>query len=238
MKRTARPPIEFAIKVLGPEVVRGADILEVGSWSAEGTAQERVRELGPRSYVGTDIATGPGVDMVCRAEDLVVRFGPDAFDIVFATEVVEHIRDWRTAFRNMMSVLRLGGLLVITTRSISYPYHGVPHDYWRYQPEDMQRILAGWRLEQLEKDLDRPGIFVAARKTSAKVPALDDIALHSIALGRRAIDVSTARVLLHRLSSPRRAAAWLLPDWIKPPLRRLLRPFGYSTEYRGPRVSP
>lgn len=236
MNRVTRPPIEFALKILGPDVARGADILEVGSWSAEGTAQERVRELGPRIYVGTDIAKGPGVDIVCRAEDLVARFGSEAFDIVFATEVVEHVRDWRAGFRNMMDVLRPGGLMLITTRSISYPYHGVPHDYWRYQQEDMQRIFAGWQMEALESDPERPGVFVAARKTSNEPPALEEIALHSIALGRRAVDVSTARVLLHRLSSPRRAAAWLLPGWIKPPLRRLLKPFGHSTEYRGPKA--
>ena len=52
----------------------------------------------------------------------------------------------------------------------------------------------------------------------------------------RVLDVSTAQVLLHRLSSPRRAAAWLLPEWVKPPLRRLLKPFGHSTEYRGPKA--
>lgn len=236
MNRVSRPPIEFALRVLRPDVAGGADILEVGSWSGEGTAQDTVRNLGPRSYVGTDIAKGPGVDTVCRAEDLVSRFGPAGFDIVFATEVVEHVRDWRAAFRNMMAVLRPGGLLLITTRSISYPYHGVPHDYWRYQPEDMERIFAGWRLEALESDPERPGVFVAARKVSADGPALDEIALYSIALGRRAVDVSSARVLLHRLSSPRRAAAWLLPDWIKPPLRRLLKPFGHSTEYRGPKA--
>lgn len=232
-----RPPIEFAVRILKPEEVRSADILEVGAWAGEGTAQERVRQMDPKSYLGTDIAKGPGVDVTCRAEDLVSQFGTDAFDIVLATEVVEHIRDWRAAFRNMMTVLRTGGLLVITTRSITYPYHGVPHDYWRYQPEDMRRILAGWKVEALETDPERPGIFVAARKVSATYPDLDAIALYSIALGRRATEVSTTRVLFHRLSSPRRAASWLLPRWTKPILRKLLTPFGYSTEYRGPKVS-
>jgi SAM-dependent methyltransferase len=236
MSQASRPPIEFALRILGPDVVRGADVLEVGSWSAEGTAQERVRSLGPRSYLGTDITQGPGVDIVCPAEELIGRFGRESFDIVFATEVVEHVRDWRAAFRNMFAVLRPGGLIVITTRSITYPYHGVPHDYWRYQPEDMQRIFAGWRFEALETDPERPGVFVAARKVASEDASLDSIALHSVALGRRVLDVSTGRVLLHRLSSPRRAAAWLLPEWVKPPLRRLLKPLGHATEYRGPKA--
>jgi hypothetical protein len=176
------------------------------------------------------------VDIVCPAEALLARFGPEAFDVVLATEVVEHIRDWRAAFINMFGVLRTSGLLVVTTRSIGYPYHGVPHDYWRYQPEDMRRILQGWEIEALNKDPERPGVFVAARKPAGELVAPEGIDLYSIALGRRAPDVSTPRVLLHRLRSPRRAAAWLLPDWVKPPLRRMLGPFGYSTEYRGPRA--
>jgi SAM-dependent methyltransferase len=235
IERRIRPPIEFAVRVLGPEVVRGKDILEVGAWDREGTAQDRVRGREPASYLGTDITAGQGVDILCGAEDLIARFGPEAFDIVLATEVVEHIRDWRAAFRNMLTVLRPGGLLVLTTRSITYPYHGVPHDYWRYEPDDIRRILDGWTIETLERDPERPGVFVAVRKTGP-VPRLDDLTLYSIALGRRALDVSTARVLLHRISSPRRAAAWLLPERLKGPLRRLLRPLGYTTEYRGPRV--
>jgi hypothetical protein len=234
MVSPVRPPIEFAASILSPGVVAGRDVLEVGAIATDGTAQERVRARGPRTYVATDIAMGTGVDVVCPAEALMERFGPEAFDVVLATEVVEHIRDWRSAFLNMAGVLRFGGLLVVTTRSIGYPYHGVPHDYWRYQPEDMKRILDGWDFESLEKDPERPGVFLSARKPSGGLASADDIQLYSIVLGRRALNVSTPRVLIHRLRSPRRAAAWLLPESVKPPLRRILRPFGYSTEYRGP----
>jgi SAM-dependent methyltransferase len=215
--------------------VAGRAILEVGSIAAEGTAQGRVRERNPRIYIGTDIAKGPGVDEVCAAENLVPRFGPEVFDVVLATEVVEHIRDWRAAFLNMIGVLKVGGLLVVTTRSIGYPYHGVPHDYWRYELEDIRQILAGWNFVALERDPERPGVFAAARKPSAVVSRLDDIALHAMAIGQRTRDVSTAQVLVHRVRSPRRLAAWLLPEAVKAPLRKFLTPLGYSTDYRGPK---
>jgi SAM-dependent methyltransferase len=199
---TSRPPIAFAVRVLLPEVVEGKLILEVGSSSIQGTARDHVAPHAA-GYVGVDIVGGPGVDVICPVEDLAARFEDASFDVVLATEVLEHIRDWRLAIRNMTQVLRLGGLMVITTRSIGYPYHGVPHDYWRYEAEDVRQIFEGWRVEALEHDPDRPGVFAALRKTASSPPRLDSIALHSIALGRRAIDVSTARVLLHRISSPR-----------------------------------
>jgi SAM-dependent methyltransferase len=229
-----RPAIEFAVNLLSEELVRGREILEVGSWAGQGTARSAIEARGPRTYVGTDIAPGPGVDVVCRAEDLVSRFGQAAFDVVLATEVVEHIRDWRSAFRNIMGVLVPGGLLVVTTRSPGYPYHGSPHDYWRYNKLKMSEILMGWDIVALHDDPDRPGIFVAARKPEVVSVDLEQIALFSIAAGREQHQVSTRQIVLHRLSSPRRALAWLVPDWAKPILRRAARPFGYHTDYRGP----
>jgi SAM-dependent methyltransferase len=215
-----RPSTTFAIEQLAPEVM-GKVVLEVGSRIVQDTAQATLRPLAGR-YVGTDIGAGEGVDIVCPVEQLADRFGPASFDVVFATEVVEHVRDWRAAFRNMMAVLRLNGLLVITTRSAGYPYHGSPHDYWRYEAEDMRAIFTGWQLEGCEPDPQRPGILVAARKTTEHEPALEPIALYAMATGRRVRDVTTAQVIWHRLRSPRRAAAWLVPPRLKPPLRRLL----------------
>jgi hypothetical protein len=193
---------------------------------------------GPRSYVGVDIRPGPGVDIVCPAENLNRQFGDQAFDIVFATEVVEHIRDWRTAIENMMNLVRIGGVLLLTTRSPGYPYHGSPHDYWRYDASSFRAIFQGWSVVALEDDPHRPGIFVSARKLEHKSPNLGWVELYSVALGRRSLDVTTVQILLHRVASPRRAVAWLTPDRLKPFLRRIAKPFGYSTDYRGPSTSP
>lgn len=227
-----RPAIAFALRMLPQEVVRGRDVLEVGSWAIEGTVRSDTEALGPRRYVGVDIRRGVGVDIVCPAERLLEQFGAARFDIVVATEVVEHIRDWRTAFRNMMEVLRPNGLIVLTTRSRGYPYHGSPHDYWRYEPGDLTKIFDGWEIQALERDT-RPGVFIRARKTTARPPDLDRIALFSVPRGRRSVKVTTPQILFHRLRSPRRAAAWLIPERAKPPLRRLAgRWLGYSTEFK------
>ena len=42
------------------------------------------------------------------------QFGPDAFDVVVSTQVLEHVREWREALRGIAAVLKPGGLLLLT----------------------------------------------------------------------------------------------------------------------------
>jgi len=39
------------------------------------------------------------------AENLIKRFGPESFDVVIATELLEHVIDWRRVINNMKTVL-------------------------------------------------------------------------------------------------------------------------------------
>ena len=71
-----------------------------------------VDSLGPARYVGVDIRIGPRVDEVVDASDLVQRIGSASFDAVFTTEMLEHVRDWRTVVSNLKRVLRPGGVLL------------------------------------------------------------------------------------------------------------------------------
>lgn len=216
-----RPSIEFASAQLPPDLVRGRSVLEVGAHAAQGSVRDSVEAGMPAKYVGVDIRPGCGVDELVAVEGLLDRFGPDAFDIVVATELVEHIRDWRTAFEQMTSVLRVGGLIVLTTRSPGYPFHGSPHDYWRFDPADMARIFEGWTIVAMARDPRAPGVFAAARKTGP-LRRLNGVHLYAIAVGRRTAEVSDFAVLAYLLKSPRRLAGWLLPTSVRQRVRRLL----------------
>ena len=85
-------------------------------------------------------------------------------DVVISTEMLEHVRDWRGAIRNLKGVLRPGGLLVLTTRSPGFPKQDDPSDYWRFSRDDMQRVFTDFVIELIEDDPEGPGVFVAARR--------------------------------------------------------------------------
>jgi SAM-dependent methyltransferase len=51
------------------------------------------------------------------ADRLVAAFGPESFDAVVTTQVLEHLRDWRRALHEMSTVLKPGGTLLVTCDS-------------------------------------------------------------------------------------------------------------------------
>lgn len=120
--------IDFAAAQLSEDMIKGKTVLEVGSRDVNGSLRELVERYGPASYTGIDIEDGPGVDVVLDANDVLERFGPESFDAVISTELLEHARDWRAAVQNMKGVLKPGGTLLVTTRSKGFHVHGYPWD--------------------------------------------------------------------------------------------------------------
>ena len=160
--------LEFLRRALPREEVSGAAVIEVGSRNVNGSPRQVVEPLKPAAYIGVDAVPGPGVDIVEDATKLhrldLLSFG---FDIVISTEMLEHAFDWRSAVASMKRVTsRLGGLLVITTRSPGFPLHEFPADYWRFTLEDFERIFRDFEILMLERDTQQghPGVFLKARK--------------------------------------------------------------------------
>lgn len=166
-----------------------------------GSVRAAVERMDPASYLGVDIEAGPGVDRICDAAVLEEEFGRASFDVVLSTEMLEHVPDWRLVVTNMKHVLAPGGVLVATTRSFGYPYHGAPSDFWRYELDDMKRLLDDMDVERLESDPMMPGVFVKARKRpEGRTSSLDGIALYSMIAGRRVVAVSRVDRSRFRLS--------------------------------------
>jgi len=156
--------IEFVKRTTSRQEIRGREILEIGSRIANASIRPVLTSLVPASYTGVDIGPGPGVDVVCRAEEVNKRFGDERFDCVIATEVLEHIENWQTAIHAMKLVLKIGGIMLITTRSRGFDYHGYPHDFWRFERGDMEAIFSDFTIQHLEEDQSCPGIFLKAHK--------------------------------------------------------------------------
>jgi SAM-dependent methyltransferase len=162
--------------------VRGRRVLEVGSMNINGSLREHVEALGPAVYIGADFMPGAGVDVVCDASNLVEHFGTESFNVVIATEMLEHAKDWRAAVDAMKRVLIPGGILLLTARSPGFQLHGYPHDWHRFTRADMRRIFADFQISALEDDREAPGVMICARKPSSAY----------IAVALDAIDVAPA----------------------------------------------
>jgi hypothetical protein len=156
----------WATSALSPGDVKGKHIAEAGATDVNGSVRGHIEAMHPASYTGTDISEGPSVDRVLDAADYSrLKTTPD---VIISTEMLEHAEDWQAAMAGMIRALAPGGLLVITTRSEGFPYHGYPGDHWRFSVEAMREIMTAARLEildlQADPDPGSPGVFVKAAK--------------------------------------------------------------------------
>jgi SAM-dependent methyltransferase len=213
--------LQFIKDNLSREEAEGRKVLEVGSLYVNGSPRGDVMSLSPLSYTGVDLSAGPGVDVVCRVEDLAGRFGAGSFDIVLSTEMLEHVRDWRSAISNLKEVLKPGGLLLITTRSKGYPYHGYPNDFWRYEEDDLRAIFSDMTVLAVGQDQLVPGIFAKVRKLEDRsANDLSRIELYSVISGKRQADIGGAAILAFKIErTARDIASFILPG----PLKRLIK---------------
>lgn len=183
--------LEFFIEEISEDEFKGKRVLEIGSKYVNGSIRPLIeRFLCPKNYVGTDIEPGKYVDVVLNVENLANHFGPESFDVVITTELLEHVNDWRLAISNMKEVLKPAGIIYLTTRSMGMPFHAYPYDFWRFEVDDMKNIFSDFDIISLRKDNDAPGVFIKCKKPYGWKPAnLEGIPLYSMVLGRRTTGV-------------------------------------------------
>jgi SAM-dependent methyltransferase len=176
--------MRFLRREIHPEEVEGREVLEIGSQNVNGTPRTIFEPLKPARYVGVDCSPGDGVDLVIDASEVIDHFGLERFDIVVSTEMLEHAKDWRAAVYAMKRVLRPRGLLVVTTRSPGFPYHGYPYDFWRFTLDDFRLIFRDMDIITLEPDDPAmPGVLLKAMKPEAILSFVDlsTIEVHGVA---------------------------------------------------------
>jgi len=176
----------FGVENINREEVEKKRILDIGSHSHNGNYRSIATRFHPEEFIGIDIIDGPGVDRVLDAEKAVETFGEESFDMVIASEMLEHARNWRIVVSNIKRVCKKGGYIILTTRSEGFRVHGYPHDYWRYSVEDFKEIFSDLEILELKADHEAPGVFLKARKPeNFEERLLEDIRLYSIIENRR-----------------------------------------------------
>ena len=120
---------------------------------AESFSTSAVRAQPYRSLVNSE-ATYQGIDHV----DVQRHFGysvPDTIyfegdhwpfsdasaDVILSTETLEHIPDPPVYLAQAFRCLKSGGRLILTV-PFAARWHFIPHDYWRFTPSGLRRLLS------------------------------------------------------------------------------------------------
>jgi SAM-dependent methyltransferase len=154
--------------------IKGKSVIEVGSMDVNGSCRPWIVQQLPSSYVGTDMQAGPGVDVVCTSSELPKRFGVVSTDLIVCTEVLEHVEEWFSFLDAIWSVLKPGGILLLTTRSPGFPLHNYPSDHWRFTVRDMLTIFEDQTICTITVDpTSDPGVGIIVRKVANELTAVN-----------------------------------------------------------------
>ena len=195
-----RACIEFGRIVITEDDVTGKDVIEVGAYDVNGSLRPYVEALKPKKYVGVDIAEGPGVDRVADVTTLLDNFAYGSFDMAIATEVLEHVKDWKKAVSNLKHIIKPGGQLIITVPSRGCGFHGCPEDHWRYEAADIRAIFSDFIIEELWKNPSIEGVFLKARRPETLIEFdTTNYKLFSIMQGRKALENRGIWILLFKV---------------------------------------
>lgn len=113
-------------------------VLEVGSLDVNGSARS---VISATEYIGVDMRTGKGVDIVCNSHDLISRFGEQSFDAVVCCDMLEHDNDPLASVKQMRGVLNPGCPLLLTSPRNGFAEHHHPRDYFRFMPHCYEDIF-------------------------------------------------------------------------------------------------
>lgn len=118
-----------------PDFFNNKKVLGVGTFNVCGTEDEFFDDC---EYYGLDLGPGPGVDIVCPAQDYDA---PDnSYDVVISCECFEHNPFYKETIINIIRLLKPGGLFLFTCATTGRPVHGV-----KYLEEECKLKYENWK---------------------------------------------------------------------------------------------
>jgi SAM-dependent methyltransferase len=127
----------FRVKDRFPKYFKNAKVLDVGSLDINGSNRNFFESC---KYLGIDIADGKNVDYVSIAHEFTA---PDGFyDTIISTEVFEHDMYVDKSLKNIIRLLKPGGLFLFTCATTGRPEHGTIFAHPESSP--LTTKLPGW----------------------------------------------------------------------------------------------
>ncbi len=108
-------------------------ICEIGALNVNGSAKQilhRNPDAGS-TWIGLDFVPGRGVDIVGDAK-IWLADKTNQFDVVVCCECYEHDPKWWQTNLAARAAIKPGGLYVVTTPGIGFPFHDFGGDYYRF----------------------------------------------------------------------------------------------------------
>ena len=100
-------------------------------------------------YVGADIRGNERADISFDA-NRPIPTESDSVDMVFSSQVLEHVSDVKGYLSECRRVLKTEGALILSTHGY-WTYHGYPDDFFRWTFQGLRREVeqAGFRVEKM-----------------------------------------------------------------------------------------
>ncbi|MCM8787955.1 MAG: class I SAM-dependent methyltransferase [Candidatus Omnitrophica bacterium] len=96
-------------------------------------------KISYKEYKRLDISKESNPDYVADLHNLN-NLPRNYFDLVLATEVLEHLYNPEKAIDEIYKILRNGGICIATTRFF-YHYHPDPKDYYRFTKDSLEYLF-------------------------------------------------------------------------------------------------
>jgi hypothetical protein len=108
-----------SVKNKYPDFFKNKKVLDIGSLDINGSNRDLFEDC---NYIGLDVGEGRNVDVVSIGH---LFQGPDEyFDTIISTEVFEHDMFYEETIKNVMRMLKPGGLFLFTCGAPGRPEHG------------------------------------------------------------------------------------------------------------------
>jgi SAM-dependent methyltransferase len=129
--------IDYVNRIKGqfPQFFNNKKVLGIGTFNVCGTEDEYFENC---DYQGLDLGPGPGVDIVCPAQEYDA---PDnTFDTIISCECFEHNPFYKETIQNAVRMLKSGGMFLFTCATTGRPVHGT-----KSLEEESKKKFINWK---------------------------------------------------------------------------------------------